>query len=568
MIHLTEKGVRIESSTTIVEIEGIRVVSIKDAKTGEDFLDRSLAADVPGFELYLANEKVAALGQHKLASAVTYHKLTDTLAEIVLSDWECDLSIKLSIDRDNGDVCIEPSAWTTQSGVSALGMCIAGIREDLSAVGPFQQGARLPLSHPQMKGKKADWPNNWEAGVLVFEGKASGFSVQAWDSRYIFKGVRVGHARSEQTVSFLTETYGPFHQNRCVGNLCWRISAHQGTWKVPVARYRAWYWHAYDLDKAAAMRPEWVPNIRLAVSWCPTVPALLDALASRIEPGSVFLHVPNWRDRKYDQDYPDFRPDEKGALFIRKARAMGFHVAPHCNASQMSPDHPFFFAARDFCTRSPDAYNHGGWSWLPGVGWRSFGPPQSHSLLASKKEWNILVNVHLGWSPWRRELTRRIATLRESLELDAVFVDVSQLIHNSDNAVLESLTYAEGSLTLLRELAELAPGFCVSGEARNEISTQFQSVVQFHQYNWAHAAAANGSDVSWVDGATVPFDEALFSGLTRGIGYNYGEGQNRMPMIRATLEQGAIPTLIFATAHPVEEIAGEECRFILERAGC
>jgi hypothetical protein len=234
----------------------------------------------------------------------------------------------------------------------------------------------------------------------------------------------------------------------------------------------------------------------------------------------------------------------------------------------MSPDHPFFFAARDFCTRSPDELAHGGWSWLPVEGWGCFGPPQSYSVLPSKKEWNILVNVHLGWSPWRRELSRRIAALRDSLSLDSVFVDVSQLIHNSDNAVLESLTYAEGSLTLLRELAELAPGFCVAGEARNEISTQYQSVVQLHLYNWAHALAADGKDVSWLAEATVPFNEELVSGLTRGIGYNYGEGENRMPMIRATLAEGAIPTLIFATDKPVVELGGEECRFILERAGC
>jgi hypothetical protein len=96
--------------------------------------------------------------------------------------------------------------------------------------------------------------------------------------------------------------------------------------------------------------------------------------------------------------------------------------------------------------------------------------------MASHKDWNVLVNVHLAWSPWRRQLTQQVSKLISDLGLDSIFVDVAQWIHNSDNALLEGLSYAEGSLKLIRELTELAPGFCVSGEGRNEISTQFLSI--------------------------------------------------------------------------------------------
>ncbi|HHE73037.1 MAG TPA: hypothetical protein ENL34_12230 [Chloroflexi bacterium] len=178
----------------------------------------------------------------------------------------------------------------------------------------------------------------------------------------------------------------------------------------------------------------------------------------------------------------------------------------------------------------------------------------------------MLVNVHPAWSPWRRELTRQVAELIRELDLDSIFVDVSQYIHNSDNAVLEGLTYAEGSLKLIRELVELAPGFCVAGEGRNEISTQYLSVVQFHLYNFAHVAAINSEDVAWVTEATVPVNQMVFGDLTRGIGYNYGRGENRRVMIEATLRQGAVPTLIFQSRDPVAELDGEEARTILARA--
>jgi len=229
----------------------------------------------------------------------------------------------------------------------------------------------------------------------------------------------------------------------------------------------------------------------------------------------------------------------------------------------MSPDHPFFFQARDFCTRSPQDLRWGGWSWLPVKGWGAFGPPQSYSLMPSHKEWNLLVNVHLAWSPWRRQLTRQVADLIDKLGLDSIFIDVSQWIHNSDNSTLENLSYAEGSLKLIHELAELAPHFCVSGESRNEISTQYLSVVQFHLYNFAHVDAIDGKDVQWVPEVTTPVNEVLFKGLTRGIGYAYGKGVNRRAMIDATLKQGAIPTLIFETDDPVSELDGDEAKYIL-----
>jgi hypothetical protein len=564
MISLTEKGLFVQTNTTILEFEGVRIISIQDAVTGENFLDCDAGKSIPGFDLIRQNGKISPLGVHPLASQVHYTLLTEHIAEIVLNDWECDVSLRVSEDQATGDILIEPSAWTMQGGVYGIGMNVPGVRADLDVVGPFQQGVRAPLSSPYLQGKNATWPNDWEAGFLVFAGNESGFTVQAWDEHYIFKGVRLGHEKSKQTVAFITYACGPLEMNRCVGNLCWRFSTYQGSWTVPVNRYRDWLWKAYHLGEATSLRPEWLEDLKLAVSWCPTNLDLLDALSRKVSPGQVFIHLPHWRPFTYDQDYPTYIAGPEGQAFIGKARQMGFHVAPHANTCQMSPDHPFFFQARDFCTRAPQDLRWGGWSWLPVDGWGAFGPPQSYSLMPTHKDWNILVNVHLAWSPWRRLLTRQIAELINKLGLDSIFVDVSQWIHNSDNATLENLSYAEGSLKLIRELTELAPRFCVSGEARNEISTQFLSVVQFHLYNFAHVNAINGKDVQWVPEVTTPVNEILFKGLTRGIGYAYGKGANRRAMIGATLKQGAIPTLIFETEDPVAELAGKEAQFILE----
>jgi hypothetical protein len=564
MIHKTEEGLRIESKTTVVEISEGRLVSIRSARTGEEFLDRGLQEGVPAFDLYHQTGKVSPLGVHPLASKFHYRLLSDRIAEMVLDDWECDVSVRIAIDEERGEILLEPSAWTMQGGVAGIGLHIAGIRDDLDLIAPFQQGFRGKLNEPQVQGTRAAWPRMWEAAVLALAGEGSGFSVQAHDTHYIHKGVHIGHEASPQTATFVTYAEGPLEMNRCVGNVAWRISAWEGDWRSPFLQYRDWYWKAYALDALAALRPDWLDQITLAVSWCPTNLDLLDALATKANPGNVFLHLPHWRTFKYDQDYPTFTPSPEGRAFIEKALAMGYHVAPHANLCQLSPDHPFFQQARDFCTRSPTEMRWGGWSWLPVEGWGNAGPPQSYSTMAAVKDWNVLLNAHLAWSPWRRHLTGEIADLIRETGIDSIFVDVSHHVHNSDNAHLENLSYAEGSLKLAREIAELKPGLCVSGEGRSEITTQYISMVQFHLYNYAHSLMMDGKDISWLERCTVPVSALIFDGLSRGIGYSYGRGGDQRLMIDAQLKQGAIPTLILRAEDPVAELEGEVSRYILE----
>jgi hypothetical protein len=184
--------------------------------------------------------------------------------------------------------------------------------------------------------------------------------------------------------------------------------------------------------------------------------------------------------------------------------------------------------------------------------------------MAAVKDWNVLLNAHLAWSPWRRHLTGEIADLIRETGIDSIFVDVSHHVHNSDNAHLENLSYAEGSLKLAREIAELKPGLCVSGEGRSEITTQYISMVQFHLYNYAHSLMMDGKDISWLERCTVPVSALIFDGLSRGIGYSYGRGGDQRLMIDAQLKQGAIPTLILRAEDPVAELEGEVSRYILE----
>jgi len=92
---------------------------------------------------------------------------------------------------------------------------------------------------------------------------------------------------------FITYASGPLEMNRCVGNLCWRFSALPR--EIGPTRCSATaigIGKTYRLDEAARLRPEWLDGLKLAVSWCPTNLNLLDALAAKVSPNQVFIHLP------------------------------------------------------------------------------------------------------------------------------------------------------------------------------------------------------------------------------------------------------------------------------------
>jgi hypothetical protein len=91
MIRQTEKGLIAESNTTTVEFEGAhRLHQIRPA------VKNSWIAGEKRPDRLLQSEK-SRPRQRPLASGASPH-LTGDIAEIVLNDWECDVSARVSID--------------------------------------------------------------------------------------------------------------------------------------------------------------------------------------------------------------------------------------------------------------------------------------------------------------------------------------------------------------------------------------------------------------------------------------------------------------------------------------
>ncbi len=563
MITLEGNRLTVASRTTIIEWEGIRLRKIS-AADGRVYLCGD--ETVPPLELLAQDGSVYALGTNPLCR-VAVRLLSDTACEITMSDWNADVSLRISIDPKTEEICVEPSCHSMMTGLFALRLNLSGIDEKtLRLVVPLQQGACLPVSHPLIRGRRHEWPNAWEAGFAALQGEGGGLGIYTEDADHCGKAIKTGDSAAEGVIGLETMARGPLESVRAIGGLVWRFGCYQGGWQVPVLRYRDWYRSAYHIAEKEALRPDWLRDIRLAVSWCPTDQDLLEALARRVDPRRVFLHVPYWRAQAYDQDYPVFHEaSPAGRAFIEKARRMGFHVAPHCNLTQISPDHPLFPSALPFTNRHSKSKRLLGWSWLPLPGMSALqGPPQSHSAIAAHKGHNVLVNMHLGWSGWRREVAWEIAQAVRALDLDAAFVDVAQWLYDGDAATVENMTDTQGALRLLSDLCALRPGFCLSGEGRNEINAQYLSVCQLHLFDMAHTHAIDGRSVAWLPEITLPIAPLLFDGLSRGIGYYYDAKtpEDRKCLIDATAALGAVPTLILTQT----ALDSDEARAILRAA--
>lgn len=553
MFILRDNLLEAVSKTTKVVFDGCKIVSIQNVRTGEEFLQANLQEDVPGFEIEQISKVSYSIGTGK-ACTIHYRKFSDNIMEIVVGDWEADVSVKVEIEEETGDILVEPSMYTIMNGITSLRMNIAGIRKDLKLIAPFQQGICLNLDDDLLKDIHYEWPFHWEAGFVILQGRDSGFSVQVYDNLFKAKAIKLGFENNPYVIGFENCAYGPVDRNQAIGGLVWRIFAYEGDWIVPAEKYRNWMWKAYNLDYAIGRQPEWINDVKLAISWCPTDGEFLDALARKVNPHNVVLHLPDWRIYKYDQDYPEYVPSEQGKEFIKKARNMGYHVLPHCNAYQISPDHPLFFHSINFSAKNIYTKRLMGWGIiLEGEKLTNIGPPQSYSSILSNKDMNLLVNVHPGFTPWRRELTYQIAKVTHDLDLDGIFIDVTLVMYNADNNIVENMTYVEGALRLIKEIGEIKPYFAVGGEGRNEISTQYLSFAQFHLFKFAHGAANHGESVDWLQRATFPVNDFIFKGLARGLGYNYGlphQKDNARVMIEATQKLGAIPTLIVSRKLP------------------
>ena len=534
----------IDTPTQTAVMEKGILTSLKSKQTGEVFIRGADVASCPALQLIYREGETVSVDGSKFGTIQT-QALSDHRAEVIFHSWDADGVLNVSVEPQTGDILAEPAAYSSRSGVLACRWNLAGLRSDLKLIAPFFQGVKLPLDDSLIKDSHWEWPFAWEAGLAILQADQGGFWVHTQDNRYRYKAMHVGTAKDARRLGFDTQAYGPIDNNLSAGGLTWRINVFGKDWHEPAERYRQWLWQAYDLKAEQARRAPWVGGVRLAVSWCPTDEAVLDALAEKRDPKTVLLHIPNWRTDPYDENYPAYVASDKAKAFIGKGRTLGFHMMPHFNSIDMDPSHPAYAYVRDFQYRGIERHDLRGWSWYQG---RGLGVPESNAARLANRDKKVMIKVHPGLSMWRSILGRAILEATRDLAVDTTFLDVTLVTHNLHNCFVEAVTPTEGMHKLIQHVAALGQGLVVGGEGLNEITMQGQSFGQAHLFKSWHQSIDGLERTGGCD-----LNAFLFDGLCRTFGYANLGGQNADQELRMRmhLEHGAIPTVTIRSAREI-----------------
>lgn len=555
-VTVDETRVLVETRTLSAVVENGIVTSLV-RKSDQAGLVKCDPASQNAIQLVYQQGEPVTLGAWPGDSAYCI-QLNPNLAHVRISSWYGDAVIAVSTDPRTGDLLIEPSAYAARPGFVSVRWLLHGIAPGLELAAPLCQGFKLPLDEPLIAGSYWEWPFGWEAGLAILQGESGGFWVHCRDNRFRYKNLKVGLPDNPRCLGFETVSYGPFEDNLGSGGIVWRINVHEGGWEEPAAAYRDWLAGAFDLNERS--RPAWIDNLRLAVSWMPTDPAALDALAKRVKPETVLLHIPHWRTDNYDENYPDFIPSAEGEAFIRKARAMGFRAMPHFNSIDMDPSHPAYLYVRDFLYRQHTGGRAQGWSWVEG---RGIGVPESHAQRMGHRDKKVMVKVHPGLSMWRSILAENVRGAVRGLDLSTVFLDVTLCCWNIRNALVENISPAEGMKRLEALIGQLEGGLVVGGEGRNEVNMQDQALSQVHLFR------STQSNVEGLERLVpIPLNEFIFGRWSRSFGYTALSGRTADEELRMRIHeiQGAIPTLTIRSAEQIRN-PNPAVERILETAG-
>ena len=388
-----------------------------------------------------------------------------------------------------------------------------------------------------------NWPHRWESPLAILQGQKGGLWVHAEDTRNLFKNLQIGVPGQPRALGFDTDAYGPIDNNLSAGGLAWRVNVYDGDWKVPATRYKSWLAETYGLKNVS--RPAWMKEIAFSIIWCPADTAILDAIARRIEPRHVLIHIEKFRVFEGYGNFPDFTPSPEGKAFFRKALAMGFHIMPHFPALDIDPQHPAYNGIRDFQYRELENKKLVGWTSRAGE-----GPiAESHADRIRPTMGLSIMRIHPGSSLWRSVLAENILKTVEELGATEAFLDVTMNIHNVSNCLVENYTPPEGMERLESTMAELGDGLILGGEGRNEVTMRYQAFGQVHLYkSWQ----TNIPELSRL--TTVPLGEFLYGDWCRAFGYHnlFGGNAEADLRLRKQLEQGAVPTISVHNAAEIE----------------
>ena len=208
--------------------------------------------------------------------------------------------------------------------------------------------------------------------------------------------------------------------------------------------------------------PTWVQDIGLVVIHTGLLDAdMLDELVDQVNPTKTLLYVVDrWREDNYDDNYPNYTARSGFDRFLTITRQHGFRVMLHTNLLGVSPYHPLYSEFQKFQFRDPWSGKLRGWQWS------EIDDPKRHAF------------INPASSIFRKLFVQQLKEVWQKYRVDAFHLDVSHLVVNDANGLIEGLNAGQGSVLLHKELAEAMPDVAFSGESLHEATFFRESFAQ------------------------------------------------------------------------------------------
>ena len=393
------------------------------------------------------------------ATQTEARKIAPLEAEIVFREGQNEFRLSIAVDESTNDLLIGQEGVSDIAGVYGIqwGCGNLDIR-NLELILPAEGGQVLDAEYPKPSANFG-YPGAWETQLAIIQGKHGGFFVRGTDPTFQFKELRYERDVDSFALGFQTHNQAPFDSLTAAKSVTWRLNTYTGDWRVPAEQYRNWMERTFNPWRLSEM-PAWVGDIGLVIIYAGLDTGFLDRLAELIDPAKTLLYLVGWRRFAYDANYPDYTARDGFGSFVETAHRYGFRVMPHTNLVGVSPYHPLYAKFQNSQFRQPWRGNLIGWLW-----------GETDDL--RRHAW-----INLADSSFRRLFVQQLKEVWEEYGIDAFHLDISHVVVNDANGLIEGLNSAQGNALLHKELAEAMPGVVFSGESLHEVTFFRESFAQ------------------------------------------------------------------------------------------
>ena len=475
--------VHVETDGYTVKFERGVITHIHNKLTAENYTLGNLSGK-RGQTGILRTETRRDVNPHELL--LTEAKQPSALeAEIHLEQGGNAVRLFIGVDPETGELLIGQEGISDAVGVYGVQLGFGNLNvRNLQLILPAQGGQVIDATS-SITSRGFNYPGSWETQLAIIQGEHGGFYVRGADETLWFKRLTCQKDSESLTLGFQTHNQAPWDALTSAQSVTWRLKTYAGDYRVPAAIYRDWMEETFSPWRLSD-RAAWVNDIGLVVILALDLETL-NQLAAQVDPSKTLLYLVGWREAGYDENYPDYTAIDGFGDFVKAAHGHGFRVMPHVNLVGLSAYHPLYAEFQQYQFRDPWSGDLIGW-W-----WDRTSSPHRHAWINNAS------------SQFRNLLVQQLKRVWETYNVDAFHLDISHVVVNDANGLIEGLNSSQGNVLMHQELAEAMPGVVFSGEHLHEVT--------FFRENFAQR---------WKlppDATPHPISAFLFSRYTRPYGY-------------------------------------------------